>query len=195
MKTDAFKKNFFTGFVALLPIALLLLVLTWLYRIVVSFVAPVGAVTGTPIWLTIIISLVGVALIVFLVGVAVRTKLGSWFFKQTERYILAYIPGYNAIKNLIEPFVGGAFKESLQSAVVVDIFGTGTLMMGFITNTTPEKNLTTVFIPTGPNPASGNIYHVPNKRVFPVNTRVDTMLKTVVSVGNNSNKILTKMQK
>ena len=195
MKTEAFKKNFFTGFVALLPITLLLLVLTWLYRIVVSFVAPVGALTDTPIWLTIIISLVGVAIIIFLVGVAVRTKLGSWFFKQTEKYILFYLPGYQTIKTFIEPFIGGAFKESFQTAVVVDIFGTGTLMMGFITDKTPELKLTTVFIPTGPNPASGNIYHVPNDRVYPVKTRTDTMLKTVVSVGNNSHNILKKIQK
>ena len=160
---------------------------------VTRIVAPFDALLGTANWLTVVISIAGVFIIVFLVGVVVRTRIGSWFLKQTERYVLFHLPGYRAIKNIIEPFVGSAYKDSFQSVVVVDIYGTGTFMMGFITDKTPELKLTTVFIPTGPNPASGNIYHVPDKRVFPAKTRVDTMLKTVISVGNNSHSILEKI--
>jgi len=195
MAKDFIKSNFFTGFVALLPIALFTLAFWWLYRIILSIVAPLGNVLGTANWLTIIISVVGTGIVILLVGIIVRTQLGSWFFKQTETYILFNLPGYKGIRTFIKPFVGGAYKESFQTAALVDIFGTGTLMMGFITDTTPELKLITVFIPTGPNPASGNIYHVPEKRVFPINTRTDTMLKTIVSVGNNSRSILKKMKK
>ena len=67
------------------------------------------------------------------------------------------------------------------------ISNSGTLMTGFITDTHGE--FYTVFVPTGPNPTSGNIYHVHQSKLTRTNTPVDTGMKTIISCGAGSNEI------
>jgi uncharacterized membrane protein len=44
----------------------------------------------------------------------------------------------------------------------------------------------TVFVPTGPNPTSGLIYHVPKDRVTKTDAAVDLAMKTIISCGAGS---------
>ena len=53
----------------------------------------------------------------------------------------------------------------------MQIFQNETKVTAFITTVTIM--VVTVFVPTGPNPTSGFIYHIPEEFVHPVNVRVE----------------------
>ena len=48
----------------------------------------------------------------------------------------------------------------------------------------------TVFIPTGPNPTTGYIYHLPSERVFPINVKPEIALRSVIACGAGSRALL-----
>jgi uncharacterized membrane protein len=62
-------------------------------------------------------------------------------------------------------------------------------MTAFITDE-HEDGRTTVFVPTGPNPTSGNIYHLNSDQVFPIDIPVEDAIRTIIGVGNGSRKLL-----
>lgn len=186
------KKDLFTGFIVLLPISLFVLVLVWLYRIIDGIVEPLAALYGSPNLVTKLIVLAILIVFVGFIGFMARTRPGRWFFAGLDKYVLGSIPGYRLVKTLVEPFTG-TFKENVESVALVDIFGNGTLMTAFIVDRT--EKYTTVFVPTGPNPTSGNIYHLPKKRVRPINAKVDDVLGSVVAVGGGSSRLLRKIEK
>lgn len=193
MKTEKkrpVRTNILTGFVALLPIALLLVVLIWFYNIVQRLTAPLANYFGASGAGATFIAIVGLFVALFFIGVVVRTKLGFWLMTTVEKYVFMNIPGYKMVKTIIEPFAG-SHKNAFKGSVLVDVFDNGTYMTGFITDDKDEK-FTTVFIPTAPNPTNGLIYHVPKKRVVRANVNVDKVLTSVIACGNGSEQIIKK---
>ncbi|MCK4745674.1 MAG: hypothetical protein KAT15_01495, partial [Bacteroidales bacterium] len=73
-----------------------------------------------------------------------------------------------------------------------DIFNSGTLMTGFITE--DQGEILTVFVPTGPNPTSGNIYHLAREKVLFTKTSVDNGMKSIISCGAGSSEIFAKAE-
>ncbi len=65
-------------------------------------------------------------------------------------------------------------------------------MTGFITE--DQGEILTVFVPTGPNPTSGNIYHVNRDQVLFTNTSVDNGMKTIISCGAGSTEIFNLVE-
>lgn len=47
-----------------------------------------------------------------------------------------------------------------------------------------------VFVPTGPNPTSGNIYHLKKKYVHLVDVSVEDAMRSIISCGAGSGKLL-----
>lgn len=187
------RSNLFTGIIVLLPISLFVLVIIWLYRIIDSIIAPFAVFYSTPRLITNVVIVITSVIIVFLVGISAKTKLGEWFFTNLDKHVFTYLPGYNTIKQILNPFLGKGHKKTFKSVALVDIWDNGTLMTSFITDKTDK--FTTVFVPTGPNPTSGNIYHVPNKRVSVVDVKVERVLQSVVAVGAGSSKLINKLKK
>ena len=60
-------------------------------------------------------------------------------------------------------------------------------MTGFITD--DQGEIITVFVPTGPNPTSGNIYHLAKDKVLKTGAPVDNGMKTIISCGAGSTEI------
>ena len=63
------------------------------------------------------------------------------------------------------------------------------LMTGFITQT-HKNGMFTVFVPTGPNPTSGNIFHLPASLVSRINVPIEEAMKSVVACGIGSEVLL-----
>ena len=78
-----------------------------------------------------------------------------------------------------------------KEVVLVDIFNSGALMTGFITD--DQGDIISVFVPTGPNPTSGNIYHLQKERVTRTTAAVDVGMKTIISCGAGSAEVFAKM--
>ena len=66
-------------------------------------------------------------------------------------------------------------------------------MTGFITD--DQGEILTVFVPTGPNPTSGNIYHLPREKVYRTTTAVDSGMRSIISCGAGSSEIFNSIVK
>ena len=66
-------------------------------------------------------------------------------------------------------------------------------MTGFITD--DQGEIITVFVPTGPNPTSGNIYHLQKDRVLKTGAPVDNGMKTIISCGAGSTEIFESRER
>jgi uncharacterized membrane protein len=73
---------------------------------------------------------------------------------------------------------------------LVQVFGNETPMTAFITDTHDDGRVT-VFIPTGPNPTSGLIFHLKKEFVHPVNVTVEETMRSVIGCGAGSTNLLT----
>ena len=195
MVKDFFKTNFFTGFIALLPVALLVVIISWLYKTISNLIQPITLIFGTQGLVTDLLAILSIVVIIFLIGLTIRTTPGIWLSRKFENSVLLKLPGYRIIKEIIEPLKEKGYQKSFKSVVLVNIYESSLLVTGFVTDKSIKKGYTTVFIPTGPNPTSGQIVHVKNKFVHPVDIPMETVIKTVIAVGSGSKKLLENMKK
>ena len=78
--------------------------------------------------------------------------------------------------------------------VRVRLFGEGceTTVTGIVTDKHADGTVT-FFMPTGPNPTSGNIYHVPEKMVtYYPDASVEQMMKSIIACGAGSSEVFKK---
>ena len=129
----------------------------------------------------------------FVIGVFVRTRLGKWIFQTLENKILKIAPGYSLIKETVMQFLGGK-RSPFSSVALVQIFANETLASAFVTDT-HEDGSYTVFVPTGPNPTSGNIYHLAARFVHPVDVPVEDAMRSIISCGAGSTKLIKALSK
>ena len=110
-----------------------------------------------------------------------------------ESKIFLKAPGYMLIKETIFQFLGKS-KPPFSSVALVQLFDNEVLATGFITDE-HEDGMCTVFIPTGPNPTSGLIYHLPQRLVHPVRVPIEEAMRSIISCGAGSSTVLSKMEK
>jgi len=138
-----------------------------------------------------VITFVAVLLFFFIIGLVVRTRLSGFLNKAEDRYFLK-IPGYKLAKETVQQFFGKN-RSFFKEVVLVDIFNSGALMTGFITD--DQGEIITVFVPTGPNPTSGNIYHLQKDRVLKTSASVDNGMKSIISCGAGSGEVFAAIEK
>jgi len=131
-----------------------------------------------------------IVLACFLVGLFERTKLGHMFFGYLDKYLLVRLPGYTIVKETIVQFVGS--KESPFSRVaLVRPFGNETKQTAFVTDEHIDGSYT-VFVPTGPNPTSGNIFHLRRENVELLDHSIESTMRSIISCGAGSKGLLVK---
>lgn len=186
------KTSLLGGLVVVLPVALLAFLITWIYNTAIKIIGPVTNVfmTGSkiPAFFINLSAILFIIFICFAVGIFVRTRLGIWIYKSLENLLLNKIPGYSLIKETVAQFIGKN-KSPFASVALVQIFGNDTLLTAFITDKHSDGSYT-VFVPTGPNPTSGNIYHLKKEYVHPVDVSVKDAMKSIISCGAGSNKLI-----
>ncbi len=205
MKVNIFKRlrNFIRttligGFVALAPLTLIILLFRWVINLIGRNLTPVvDKLLQDPdpnpyIKLALyVLTFAAIVFFFFIIGIVVRSRMFVFLNKAEDRYLLK-IPGYRLAKETVQQFFGKN-RSFFREVVLVDIFNTGVLMTGFITD--DQGEIITVFVPTGPNPTSGNIYHMPRERVLKTSAAVDTGMKTIISCGAGSEQVFTLADK
>jgi uncharacterized membrane protein len=185
------------GLAAILPAWLLFIIFSWIVRLVENYLEPlvrqfdVETIAGNILIHLILISTI--ILIFFFIGMFVQTGFGNRVRNHLERKYLLKIPGYKTASEVVKQFFGGN-RSFFSEVVLVDIYKSGTLMTGFITDPQEKGEFVTIFVPTGPNPTSGNIFHVPRERVFKSSIPVDVAVKTIISCGAGSNEVFTNSE-
>lgn len=180
------------GVVALAPLTLIILLFRWVINLIGRNLTPlVDKILQDPDpnpyfkFALYVITFTAILLFFFIIGLIVRTRLRV-FLNRVEDQYLVKIPGYKLVKETVQQFFGKN-RSFFKEVVLVDIFNSGALMTGFITD--DQGEIITVFVPTGPNPTSGNIYHLGKDKVLKTGAPVDNGMKTIISCGAGSTEI------
>jgi uncharacterized membrane protein len=188
-----FKTSTIGGLAVILPATLLFLIFRWLFNRITDIIQPLtNLLLAKNQFDEIMADIIVMGIILtgcFMVGIIVKTKVGQFIQNNLENRILQLAPGYPTIKSIVMQFFGRQ-KSPFSSVALVQVFGTDTLMTGFITDT-HENGRHTVFVPTGPNPTSGFIFHLHKQYVHPINVTVEETMRSVIGCGTGSKNLLT----
>ena len=187
------KTSLIGGLVVILPVTILVTVFLWLYRLITNWIAPLsGFFRSYSEYNELIANVIAISLVVaacFFVGVLVRTRLGGFLFRIVEQRILKVVPGYSMIKETVLQVFGSREGSPFSSVALAQVYGNDTLATVFITDKHRDGSYT-VFMPTGPNPTSGLIFHLRGKYVHPVAIPVQDAMRSIISCGAGTAKLL-----
>jgi len=190
------KSTILGGLLVVLPLAIFFFALIWIFGLVRTAINPLTNIVmqNSPLQGIVadILVVILLTIVCFSVGVMVRTKLGKWLYLFVESSIFLRVPGYSLIKETVSQFIGNK-KSPFSSVALVQIFDNKTLVSAFITEEHTDGTYT-VFVPTGPNPTSGNIYHLPKDQVHPVDVSVEDAMRSIISCGAGSSALLSKKE-
>ena len=183
------------GLLVILPVALFLFIMSWVFGIVRSAIAPLTNAllerTALPEIVADFIVVLALVILCFVVGMILRTRIGKWIYVFLETKLLRKAPGYGIIKETVAQFIGKK-KSPFSATALVHIFGNDTMVSAFITDEHSDGSFT-VFVPTGPNPTSGNIYHLPAAQVRKIDAPADEMMRSIISCGAGSSELLKRL--
>ena len=191
-----FRTSLIGGLIVVLPIAIFAALVHWLVGVVTGLLQPLAEqltanATQIPPVLAYVIVAVAIMLVCFAIGIAVRTSLGRWIHETLEGRILKRIPGYSLIRETVVQFVGNK-KSPFSSVALVRISMVDAYVTAFITDEHEDRY--TVFVPTGPNPTSGNIYHLAKGLVRPVDVPVEDAMRSIISCGAGSTLLIDTLK-
>lgn len=191
-----FKTTLLGGIIVILPTIILVFAFKWLFGMVGSGIKPLTDLVVNNIDLPdrydeLIATLIVLSVIVlgcFFVGLFVRTRLGKYIYSGFEGTILSKAPGYKMVKETVNQFLGKK-ASPFSSVALAQIFENDTKVTAFITDRHDDGTIT-VFVPTGPNPTSGFIYHLNEQYVHPVDISVEDAMRSVISCGAGSEQLI-----
>lgn len=202
------KKYFFTGFITLLPVALTIIIVKWLFDL---FTAPLAGLTE---WLIIhyetqlglslknqntmvlflskVFAFIFLVILILLLGFLGQKFLSSYFTHIMDR-LFSRIPIVKTVYRLSRDVTKAIFSDSqkaFKSTVLVPFPHNESLAIGFVTGDAPtslkQKSPLTelaVFVPTAPHPMSGFILLMPKNIALPVDVSVEDAFKFLISAG------------
>lgn len=184
--------TFLGGLLIVLPLIILFLALNWMFDIISGYIKPMSIVLVEQArlseFLASIITIIILLGVCFLMGLIIKTRFGHFAYNAFELNILKKIPGFRIIKETVTQLLGSD-KNLFSGVALVNLFGNETLLTAFITDK-HKDGIYTVFIPSGPAPTAGFVYHLPEKFVHIVDYPVDLAMKTIISLGAGSKNIL-----
>jgi uncharacterized membrane protein len=186
-----------SGFVVLLPA----MVMGWLFYFVYGFIRPLVQPVANLITsrfqlndiAAFLLVMAVMLMVMFVVGLAVRTALGRLLGNLLETRFLSIAPGYNIIKEVVKQFSGDR-PNPFSNACLVQIFDSHTMVTAFVIDS-HENGLSTIFVPTGPNPTSGFVLHVPTRYVHIIPTPVPEVMKSIIACGIGSAPLIADFNK
>ena len=189
---EFFKTTLIGGFIVLLPVALLFAVFKGIFNFITKLIKPFTDLlvehSDLMRFIADLIVLIIILSVCFIIGYIVKTSLGKWMYNAIEKNLLKKFPGYKLIKETVLQLLGSK-SSPFSSVALVNIFENETRVTAFITEEHADGSFT-VFVPTGPNPTSGNIYHVKSKYVTKTDANVEDTMKSIISCGAGSSKII-----
>ena len=194
------KTSVIGGLLIVSPVVILFFAFRWAFYTVADLIQPlanpIAERTSAPDFvvdaLVILLILVGC----FIVGNIAATGTGKWLHSRFDSTLTKLAPGYNLVRDIINQVFGSGNDSPFSKGDVARarIFGAdiATEVTGIITSV-HDNGWFTLFIPTGPNPTSGMIYHLPPEQVELLPTiKVDEALRTIIACGAGSGELFAK---
>ena len=184
------------GIGVILPVIIIAYVFYWVFSFITNAVRPLAeqifrktAIQGLAADLLTILIIIGAC---FVVGLLIKSALGRVLHRIIEEEFLKKIPGYGVVTDTVKYFTDSK-KTPFSQVALIRPFGNETMMTGFITDR--YRDSYTVFIPTGPNPTSGNIMHIKKDLVTKVDIPVESAMQSILGAGAGSNKLMKGKRK
>jgi uncharacterized membrane protein len=187
------KTTMLGGVLVVLPLVILILVFKSLYEFIADKLKPITYIlletAKLQEFVASMLAIILILLFFFVVGLLVKTRLGRFSIEKLEIKIFTKLPLYKFIKETILQLVGNE-KNVFKNVALVKLFGNETRVTAFITDEHDDGSFT-VFVPSGPAPTAGFIYHLTRNNVQIINYPIDKAMRTIFSVGAGSNELLT----
>jgi uncharacterized membrane protein len=179
-----------SGLLVVVPFYLALLLLLKAMQSLVGLVRPIAALL--PDWMPAedLLSLLLVLVLCFLVGVAVRTRVGRAARERIEKSLFQRIPGYAVFRGLAQQ-MSGESRESAWQPALVEI--EDALVPGFIIEELDDGQFT-VFIPSVPTPLAGAVYVLSRERVHPLDVPFTSAIQVVSKWGSGAKALVAAMK-
>lgn len=189
------KTTLLGGIVVILPITIIVAVFHWLYAKITDAIQPLTDMlvsrVSLPEFVADLLVIATIFCACFLLGLVVKTQVGRYIHEKLESRVLAIAPGYNLVRETVAQFLGRR-KSPFSSVAIVRLFDSETRATAFITDEHPDGSYT-VFVPTGPNPTSGQIFHLQAEHVQPLNVPVDDTMRSILSCGAGSGHLISAL--
>jgi uncharacterized membrane protein len=179
------------GLLIVVPIYLAVLVLLKGMKSVAALVRPFTMLL--PAWLPAenLLSLVLVLVVCFLLGVAVRTRVGRTLRERVEKSLFERLPGYALFRSLTQRLAGEG-RESAWKPALVEI--EEALVPAFIIEELDDGRFT-VFVPSVPTPFAGAVYILTPERVHALDVPFTQAIQSVSRWGSGSKDLVAAMTK
>jgi uncharacterized membrane protein len=179
------------GVLVVLPIYLALVVLLKGMQSVVPLVRPFTMLL--PDWVPAerLLSLVLVLIVCFLIGVAVRTRLGRRLRERMETSLFERLPGYALFRSLTQR-LAGEDRENVWKPALAEI--EDALVPAFIIEEFEDGRFT-VFVPSIPTPLAGAVYILSRDRVHALDVPFTQAIQSVSRWGAGSKELVAAMTK
>ena len=178
------------GLLIVLPIYLAVLVLLKGMRSMAALVRPLSVLL--PEWLPAegLLSLGLVLVACFLIGIAVRTRVGRILRERMEKS-LEKLPGYALFRSLTQQLAGQG-RESTWKPALVEI--EEALVPAFIIEELEDGRFT-VFVPSVPTPLAGAVYILGRERVHAIDVPFTQAISSISHWGSGSKDLVAAMTK
>lgn len=195
------KASLFGGFLVILPIAIMVFFFKWLVTTITNLIRPltdfVGKFILLPDGFVVILVLVLILTTCFFVGIVVKTKLGTLLHEKFDNVLQRMAPGYRMVKEVVVQVFDRSENSPFSNGQValVKAFGeqSPTEMTALVTDRHADGSYT-VFVPTGPNPTSGFVFHVQASQVtLRPDVKIDSAMRTIISCGAGSATLFNKV--
>ncbi|MCB0375328.1 MAG: DUF502 domain-containing protein [Sinomicrobium sp.] len=176
------------GLIVLLPLSVFLIIFRFALNLLIGVVSPLSNLLRfgehTPKVAADTMAIMILVLVFFIIGLVVQMPRGRAFFTRLEKDFLDRIPFYTTVREMVQQFTGKG-RSPFSQVVMVDLYTNDTRMLGFVTDEL-EDDIYAIFVPTGPNPASGCIYYVKRHQMDFLNVRPEEAMRCIVAVGNGT---------
>ncbi len=186
------------GLVVILPSIIVFILFNWLYVKITDLIQPLTSLIinsgiRIPEFVADIVVIAIITGICFFLGLLVRTGFGRFIHEKLENKLARFAPGYSLVKETVTQFLGKN-KSPFSQVALVQLFENKTLATAFITD--EHKNgMFSVFVPTGPNPTTGQIFHLEPQYVHKVDVKIEAAMRSIISCGAGSAKLIDSLDK
>lgn len=186
------KTSLLGGFAVILPITVSIFIFKWVFNVVNQLIHPLTSLlVDRTQFQAVLASAMVIGIIMsacFFIGVMLKTKIGQFMHENIDRRLSKIIPGYGIIQSTITQLFNRE-KLPFSSVALIRAFENDTLMTALVTDEHADGSYT-VFVPCGPNPTTGYIFHLKGQYVHPVPVSVEETIRSVISCGAGSKPLL-----
>jgi uncharacterized membrane protein len=194
------KQSIIGGLLVVSPVVIIFFAIRWAFYTVADLIQPLATPivrnTNAPEAAVDVLVIVLILIGCFILGNIVSTSAGKWLHARFDNTLAKLAPGYNLVRDIIHQFLGNNENSPFSRGEVARarLFGPDVATEAtVIVTSTHENGWYSVFVPTGPNPTSGMIYHLPPEQVELLpDIKVDEALRTIIACGAGSGELFKK---